>query len=336
MRVIPRLTILGFALVVLGGCVDAPSAPADANTAPPEATWSLTDATTGTEIELRRPKVDVTDWADQTTTVPAHLVTPAAARNIGPGSAIIITIPDEGRFGCTANFVWQQGAKLYLGAAGHCFLPADKKATHGPGADYDASGVTVQVCVENCEGNFRTALLVGKLVTLGNVAYARQTDVTGEEDVGNDFGVVEIPAEAAQLVRPAMPVWGGPKGVDELGFGQFGCHYGNGLVVGETFPTKARVGVGGGSDKDFWMGDFAGAFGDSGSGLNGCESDVLGFHGTGAVGVLTHLGAQVCPCDVNFKHLRVKAQHGVIFGTTVRRAKEMAAEAGLKLSIVEP
>lgn len=57
---------------------------------------------------------------------------------------------------------------------------------------------------------------------------------------------------------------------------------------------------------------------------------------TGAVGVLTHLGVSVCPCDVKFKHLRVKAEHGVIFGTTVRRAIEMGTEAGLSLSIVEP
>ncbi|MDQ3949199.1 MAG: hypothetical protein M3282_02540 [Gemmatimonadota bacterium] len=336
MRVIPKLPTLSLALTVLAGCADGPPAPTGADAAPPEATLSLTDATTGTEIELRRPKVDVTDWTDESTTVPVHLVTPEAARNIGPGSAIIITIPDEGRFGCTANFVWRQGSKLYLGAAGHCFLPGDKKATHGAGADYDASGVTVQVCVENCEGNFRTALLVGKLVTLGKVAYARQTDPTGTEDVGNDFGVVEIPREAASLVRPEMPVWGGPRGVDVLEAGEFGCHYGNGLVFGETFLTKARVGVGGGSDEDFWMGDFAGSFGDSGSALNGCESDGLGFHGTGAVGVLTHLGLAVCPCDVNFKHLWVKAEHGVFFGTTVRRAKEMATEAGLNLSIVEP
>ena len=297
---------------------------------------SLIDAATGAEIALRRPRVDVTDWTDQSTTVPVHLVTPRAARNIGPGSAIIITIPDEGRFGCTANFVWSQGAKRYLGAAGHCFLPADKKATHGAGADYDASGVTVQVCVEGCEGNFRTAQLVGTLVNLGNVAYARQTNATGDEDVGNDFGVVEIPAEAAALIRPEMPVWGGPKGIDVLDQGEFGCHYGNGLVVGEAFPTKARVGVGGGGDKNFWMGDFAGAFGDSGSGLVSCVSDILGFHGQGAVGVLTHLGFSACPCDVKFKHLRVKAQHGVIFGTTVRRAKEMAGEAGLALAVVEP
>jgi hypothetical protein len=177
--------------------------------------------------------------------------------------------------------------------------------------------------------------LVGKLVTLGHVAYARQTNATGDEDVGNDFGVVAIPAEAASLVRPQMPVWGGPRGIAELEPGSFGCHYGNGLVFGETFPTKARVGVGGGGDKDFWMGDFAGSFGDSGSGLVACESDVGGFHGLGAVGVLTHLGVAACPCDVKFKQLRVKAEHGIIFGTTVRRAKAMAAEAGLKLTIVE-
>jgi hypothetical protein len=331
MRLVPRFATLCVAITLVAACTDAPTAPTLTEATPPPAQFTLTDATTGAEIELRRPRVDVTDWADETSTVPI----PEAPRNIGPGSPIIIVIPDEGRFGCTANFVWRQGSKVYLGAAGHCFLPADKKSTHGAGADYDASGVTVQVCVENCEGNFRTALLVGKLVNLGKVAYARQTDVTGEEDVGNDFGVVEIPAEAASLVRPQMPVWGGPSGTDVLDAGDYGCHYGNGLVVGETFLTKARVGVGGGSDKDFWMGDFAGAFGDSGSALNECENDGLTFVGNGAVGVLTHIGLALCPCDVNFKHLRVKAEHGVIFGTTVRRAKEMAKEAGLKLSVVE-
>jgi hypothetical protein len=334
-RLLSRLATMSLSFAVLTACQDGPSAPSGAIAAPTTPGFTLTDALTGAEIELRRPKVDVTEWVDETTTLPPAVFTPESARNIGPGSAIIITIPEEGRFGCTANFVWKQGSKLYLGAAGHCFVPADRKATHGVGADYDASGVTVQVCVENCEGNFRTALLVGKLVTLGKVAYARQTDPTGEEDVGNDFGVVEIPAAAAHLVRPALPVWGGPKGVTELETGDFGCHFGNGLIVGETFLTKARVGIGGGSDKDFWVGDFAGAFGDSGSGVVGCESDGLTFQGTGAVGVLTHLGVSLCPCDVNFKHLRVKAEHGIIFGTTVRRAIEMAKEAGLKLSMVE-
>jgi hypothetical protein len=333
MRVSPGFPALSPVLALLAACADAaPTAP-DGAISPPA--FALADATSGTAIELLRPEIDVTGWTDATTTVPAQLVMPEAARNIGPGSAIIIEIPDEGRFGCTANFVWRDGKKLYLGAAGHCFLPADKKSTHGQGADYDASGVTVQVCVENCEGNFRTALLVGTLVTLGRVAYARQTDAAGEEDVGNDFGVVEIPAGAAALVRPQMPVWGGPHGITEIESGSLGCHYGNGLLVGEVFLTKARAGVGGGSDRDFWMGDFAGAPGDSGSGLNGCEPSGLTLQGTGAAGVLTHVGVAVCPCDVNFKHLRVKAEHGIVFGTTVRRSIEMAREAGLNLGIVE-
>jgi hypothetical protein len=333
MRVSPGLPTLSLVLPLLIACSDA--APTAPDSAVPTSTFALTDAVSGTEIELHRPKIDLSGWADATTVVPAQLLTPAAARNIGPGSAIIIDIPNEGRFGCTANFVWRDGTKLYLGAAGHCFIPADRKSTHGQGADYDASGVTVQVCVENCEGNFRTAQLVGTLVTLGRVAYARQTDPAGEEDVGNDFGVVEIPSAAAALVRPQMPVWGGPHGVTELESGSLGCHYGNGLVVGEVFLTKARAGVGGGSDRDFWMGDFAAAFGDSGSALNGCEPAGETLQGTGAVGVLTHVGASVCPCDVNFKKLRVKAEHGVVFGTTVRRSIEMAREAGLNRSIVE-
>jgi hypothetical protein len=296
---------------------------------------SVTTQQADPTIQLQRPRIDVTAFTDLTTTLagPAAL---EAAEKIGPGSALIITIPGEGRFGCTANFVWTGGKKLYLGAAGHCFLPASMKATHGAGADYDASGVEVSVCTNNCDGNFRSMTLVGELVRLGHVAYARQTDPTGTEDVGNDFGVVEIPDALAPHVRRAMPVFGGPTGVDTLGQGEPGCHFGHGLVVGETFATKDRVGVGGGSEPDFWLGDFAGAFGDSGSAMVSCVQEGAGFRGRGAIGVLTHLGLSVCPCDVNYKKLTIKAQHGVVFGTTVSRAVDMAKEAGLSLKVSLP
>ncbi|MGH7529302.1 MAG: hypothetical protein ACREMN_02880 [Gemmatimonadales bacterium] len=310
-----KTAVLALAFVQLVGCRDATVAPA------PEPALSLAG-----DMQVERPRVDVTTWEDQTTTIPLDVVTPEAASNIGPGSAIVITIPDEGRFGCTANFVWSAGGRRYLGAAGHCFLPTDRAATHGPGADYDASGVVVQVCVEDCEGNFRTNLLVGTWVTLGKVAYARQT--FAGEDVGNDFGIVEIPKQVRDLIRLELPVWGGPNGVETLETGDYACHYGHGLGVGEVFPTKARIGVGGGSDDDAWMGDFAGSFGDSGSPLVGCVNDGVGsFEGTGAIGVLTHLG-------VGFDESSV--EHGVIFGTTTARAIEMAREAGLRLSLVLP
>ncbi len=321
MRLIAMSTSLGLALALLAGC-DRSAPEPTAVDAGPRVEAGLVPA----GMELQRLRVDVTTWADLTTTIPLDLFTPQAAGNIGPGSAIIITIPDEGRFGCTANFVWASQGQRYLGAAGHCFLPADKAATHGPGADYDASGVVVQVCVEGCEGNFRTNQLTGTWVTLGNVAYARQT--FEGEDVGNDFGVVEVPREFRDFIRTEMPVWGGPTGVQTLNLGDYACHYGHGLGVGEVFLTKARIGIGGGSDEDAWMGDFAGAFGDSGSGLVGCVNDGVGsFQGTGAIGVLTHLGVGIDEST---------GEHGTIFGTTIARAIEMGQEARLRLSLVLP
>lgn len=336
MRTIPRLAGLSLALSLglLAGCGDEPVAPTDSAATPPSASYTETLLTPDGEVELKRPRIDVTGWVDESILTLTSILDPNVARNIGPGSAIIITIPNEGRFGCTANFVWSAGATLYLGAAGHCFLPAAKTATHGEAPDYDASGVSVIVCVEDCGGNFRSNQLVGTWVPLGRVAYARQSDPTGQEGVGNDFGVVEIPAEAVPLVRPEMPVWGGFEGSEDLDFGKYGCHYGNGLGVGEVFLTKARVGVGGGHEADYWMGDFIGAFGDSGSGMVTCESDGATFHGERAAGVLTHLG--VGTGDVQYRNLKMKAEHGVIFGTTIGRAIQMATEAGLQLSLVEP
>jgi hypothetical protein len=319
-RLIAKTIPLSLALAALAGCDNPATEPTPLDGPRPQA--SLVPA----GMELERPRVDVTAWQDLSTTIPLELFTPQAAGDIGPGSAIIMDIPDEGRFGCTANFVWASRGKRYLGAAGHCFLPADRAATHGPGADYDASGVVVQVCVEGCEGNFRTNQVTGTWVTLGKVAYARQT--LAGEDVGNDFGVVEVPREFRDYIRTAMPVWGGPTGVQTLSLGDYACHYGHGLGVGEVFLTKARIGVGGGSDADAWMGDFAGAFGDSGSGLVGCVNDGLGsFQGTGAIGVLTHLGVGLDEST---------GEHGTNFGTTVARAIEMGRDGGLRLSLVLP
>lgn len=328
MRVIHGLCAAGV-LVAVSACGEVPTAAES-----PVREVARTAFTTDGDVELKRPRVDVTGWVDETVTQPPSVFLPGAPEGLGPGTPILITIPGEGRFGCSANFVWRDGGALYLGAAGHCFLPAVKKSTHGEGADYDASGVTVQACVDGCEGNFRTATLVGTMVKLGRVAYARQTDPTATEDVGNDFGVVEIPAAAAHLVRPEMPVWGPFKGVAQMEFGKTACHYGNGVGVGETFLTKARVGVGGGSDAAMWYGDFAGAFGDSGSGIMGCELSGLTFAGTGAIGILTHLGVAIG--DVKYKGIKTKVEHGFVLGTTMRRAVEMGREAGLSLSVVEP
>ena len=274
-----------------------------------------------------RPRLNLTGRVRNTTTVPLALVTPQMAENIGPGSHLLIEIPNAGTFGCTANFIWASGATRYLGAAGHCFIPEGTTATHGTGADFDASGVRVSVCVSNCSfGGELGFAITGTLVRLGAVAYSRQTAADG--DIGNDFGVVTIPASLASMVRPSMPVFGGPTTTGTVTTGQPLCHYGNGVGVGETFLTMARVGIGGGSTAAYWVGDLAAAPGDSGSAVVTCESDGSGgLQGRGAAGVLTHLGVEE-PNPAN------PLQHGFVFGTTIARAIEMAREAGLALSLV--
>ena len=283
---------------------------------------SISDAGQGS-TNVVRPRIDLTQMTRATTVVPLALVTPAMAQNIGPGSHLLIDIPGAGTFGCTANFVWTSGGTRYLGAAGHCFLPEGMTATHGPGADYNASGVQVSVCVSNCSfGGESGFVLTGNLVSLGAVAYARQTAADG--DVGNDFGVVAIPASLASRIRTSMPVFGGPTTIASVTQGQPLCHYGNGVVVGETFLTMARIGVGTGSTPNSWMGDLIAAPGDSGSAVVTCGVSGTEVHGQGAAGVLTHLAVVV------------GTEHGVVFGTTTNRAIAMGREAGLSLTVVFP
>ena len=262
-----------------------------------------------------RLRLDVTGWADHTRTLSAGASVPDQADGIGPGSNLLITIPGEGEFICSANFVWAQGSTRYLGAAGHCFLPAAKAATAGPGADYDAKGVVTRVCVSACAFGGELSGLTGTYVTLGKVAFARQTGAEG--DIGNDFGVVQVPAGAVRQLRPSLPVWGGPSVEGTLGAGETTCHYGNAVGFGEVYPTKGRLGIGTGSHGSYWSAVMTSAPGDSGSAVGTCSVGASGVHGVKAIGILTHLSSV-----------------DVVVGTTMSRAVALASQAGLRLTPV--
>jgi hypothetical protein len=242
---------------------------------------------------------------------------PAAAGGIGPGSKLIIDLP-SGTFLCTAGFVFNGAdGTRYLGAAGHCFLPENKTATHGTGADYDAQGTTVRVCVAACVfGGVSGDVFSGTLVQLGPVAYARQE--LGDDEIGYDFGVVRIPSSLAAQVRPSMPVWGGPTGVQDVAAGSLVCHYGQGVGAGETFVTMARTGIGIRADDGAWLANAAVTPGDSGSALEVCAAGADGIRGQGAAGIVTHLRY---------------APVGNAAGTTLSRAVSLAAEANLSLTV---
>jgi hypothetical protein len=253
--------------------------------------------------------------------VPAHLPAPAMSAGIGPGSHLLMVFAsDPGTlWACTANFIWKPptGTKRYLGAAGHCFVPEGKTATHGPGADYNASGTSVRVCVSGCSFGGETGFIFqGTTVSLGPVVYGRQTQF--DSDIGNDFGLVEIPTAHLGSIRTSMPVWGGPASPGSVSTGGLLCLYGNGVAVGEAWPTMARAGIGISDDGSSWEADLPSMVGDSGSAVETCGQDADGLHGKAAAGILTHLAPGF----------------GLIAGTSLAKAITMATQAGLTISLV--
>lgn len=257
-----------------------------------------------------------------TVTPVAAAPVPEASVGIGPGSPMLQTIPGEGTFICTANFVFHDGGRYFLGSAGHCFLPEGATATHGTGADYDASGVEVEVCVANCVFGGQLTGFLGSMRTLGGVVYARQTGPGG--DVGNDFGLVEIPSALASLIRPEMPMWSGPTGErSSEGTGTPLVHYGNGIDAGTFFATKGRAGTSlSDGDSTSWQANIFINGGDSGSAINHAAASATTdlVRGTQALGLVTH-GLIVPGIPLGF-------------GTTITQAKVMATQAGLDLVLM--
>lgn len=189
-----------------------------------------------------------------------------------------------------------QEEKLYIGAAGHCFLGGGANASENAKREgeteddlYDTSQLTVKIC-KNCNVGGAAGLIVarGEVYELGDVVYARQNTPDGDE-VGYDFGLVEIPEELHHAVDPSIPQFGGPIGYEDgaVPEGETVAQYGAGVGNGEVFPTMASRGVSEGElgTPESWYAGIRASPGDSGSLLMEYE---LGA-GTDAAGVLTHL-----------------------------------------------
>lgn len=266
---------------------------------------------------------------------------PLGYTGIGPGSTLIMNFYDPAQDRtftglCTAAHIVRDRdtGKIYLSAAGHCFIGSSFSSTHGDDADWDPANTRrVRVCTENCLGGLSGLVSAargeypGTLVDIGvgdiKLDYARQS--TGDAAVGHDYGIVEIPPEHYCDVRTDMAVWKGPNTADisrQVERGDVVVHYGNGVVFGEVFPTQNRGGLGVTSNANRWIMNSAASPGDSGSALN---IATVGFgnlvEGEWAAGVLTHLV--------------IGTSGGVIAGTNTARGFEMARDdAGFNLELV--
>ena len=286
-------------------------------------TASAGDAVDRRESAERIPYLEVEDNTD---TVAGGGV-PERASGIRPGSQMFITFLDGTTAGCTANFVWRDSiGDLYIGAAGHCFLPGDKNASENARRDaefdedvYDVGRLDVSVCADCTVGGATGLTFTGTTIALGDVAYARQNLPDGSE-VGHDFGLVRIPSGAEDAVDPSLPQFGGPSGVSKgaVPAGLPVNQYGAGVANGEVFPTMGSNGVSEGDlgTSESWYAGIRASPGDSGSPLQATEAGT-GVEGGDAGGILTHLTAVGTA------------------GTTMGRCVEMARQdVGLDIEMV--
>lgn len=221
---------------------------------------------------------------------------PTVQDGIGPGSALQMGVDGIDSV-CTAAFLLRDSATgaYYLSTAGHCLVRDPEDPTTVTGETHPEMALNrVDICIAGCLNN---GLGLGTYVGLEEqdgfhpVAYAKSGGI------GADFGLIRIPAELHDQLRPAMPQWGGPVGVADGATGDLVVHYGHGTllvpgvaaVITRTPADQGRVAVHTGSDGESFsaLGHVTG--GDSGSGANLAEPDpVDGARGTAALGVITH------------------------------------------------
>jgi hypothetical protein len=130
---------------------------------------------------------------------PAGAWAPAASAPIHPG-----VNTDTAGGSCTSNFIYTQGADVFIGQAAHCSSTGEATDTDG--------------CVAKSlpEG---TQVLVDGASDPGTMAYNSwiRMQARGETDPDtcayNDFALIRLSAADAAKVNPSVPFWGGPTGI---------------------------------------------------------------------------------------------------------------------------
>lgn len=223
---------------------------------------------------------------------------PTIQDGVGPGSALQMGVGGIDSV-CTAAFLVRDPAtaRYYLSTAGHCLVrdPEDDAPVTGL-SHPDKTLDRVDICVAGCINN---GLGLGTYVSLRADAAAGYHPVAFAVSggVGRDFGLIDLPAELHDRLRPEMPQWGGPTGLaGGVQLGSLVAHYGHGtlLVPGvAAFVTRTPLDQGrlavlsSNSGASFQaVGHVTG--GDSGSGASLAQPGADLAHGTEALGVVTH------------------------------------------------
>ncbi|HVQ58472.1 MAG TPA: serine protease [Solirubrobacterales bacterium] len=196
---------------------------------------------------------------------------PAATAPIHPG---VQTRTEGGQ--CTSNFVFQDGATVYLGQAAHCSGTGGQTETDGCTSGSLPLGTPVQVSGATKPG----VLAYNSWLTM---------QAAGETDPDacayNDLALVRLDPADVSRVNPSVPAFGGPAGVGSVGgLGSSVYSYGNSeLRLGIT-KLSPKQGIVIQNEGNGWSHNVAtltpGIPGDSGSGFLNESGQAIGVLST--------------------------------------------------------
>ncbi|HWM64040.1 MAG TPA: serine protease [Solirubrobacterales bacterium] len=136
---------------------------------------------------------------------------------------------------CTANFVFTEGADVYLGQAAHCSGTGEATETDGCTSGSLPLGTPVEVTGATQPGT----LAYSSWLTM---------QANGETDPDtcafNDFALIRIDPADVGRVNPSIPRFGGPTGTGTVGeLGSTVYSYGNSSLRGGITQLSPKQGV---------------------------------------------------------------------------------------------
>jgi hypothetical protein len=194
------------------------------------------------------------------------------APGVHPG---VQTRTDGGQ--CTSNFVFTDGDDTYLGQAAHCSGTGGANQVDGCTAGSLPLGTPVEIAGASRPG------------TLAYNSWLAMQEA-GESDPDacayNDFALVRLDPADAATVTAAVPVFGGPTGVDPDGTrpGEIVRSYGNSELRGGVTLLSPKIGTVAATRGGGWSHDVLtatpGIPGDSGSAFLSADGTALGVLST--------------------------------------------------------
>lgn len=184
---------------------------------------------------------------------------------------------------CTSNFVFEDGAGVYLGQAAHCSGTGGQTETNGCSSGSLPIGTPVQVTGASKPGT----LVYNSWLTMQS---------NGESDPDtcayNDLALIKLDPADVGKVNPSIPGFGGPTGVGSVGgLGSTVYSYGNSELRGGITKLSPKQGIVVQNEGNGWSHSVVtltpGVPGDSGSGFVNASGQ--------AFGILSTLQLAPCP-----------------------------------------